>query len=232
MKEYYCEACGRKHNGKYSSHYCRKHVWQIKKYGKLLDNNPRTKFDKNEFRFKDGYVEFDTYNEPCMHLNKTYIIDTEDYPKISKHKWRSIGKYATTIINGKCIALQRFLLDAKPGQTVDHVDVNPLNNRKSNLRITTQATQNMNRKAYNKLGIKGIEIHEYKKGTTKYSAYFRNGGKQYHSPCYLSKEEAMFARFILEQMFCNDYLFQEKEIDLSEEQRKKIIKDLKIKFNK
>ena len=232
MKEYYCEACGRQHNGKYSSHYCRKHIWQIKKYGKLLDNNPRTKFDPNEFRFKDGYVEFDTYNVPKLDVCATYIIDTEDYPRVSQHKWRTIKGYAVTTIDGKAVALQRFLLDAKPGQTVDHVDINPLNNRKENLRFTTKSVQSMNRKSYNKLGIKGVEEHPRKDGSCSYSAYFRNKGKQYHSPCYDSIDEASFARFILEQMFSDDYLFQEKESDLPESVKKRVIKDLQIKFNK
>lgn len=232
MKEYYCEACGRQHNGKHSSHYCRKHIWQIKKYGKLLDNNPRTKFDPNEFRFKGEYVEFDTYKVPKLDVDKTYIIDTEDYPEVSKHKWRSIKGYAVTTIDGKAVSLQRFLLNAKPGQTVDHIDINPLNNRKSNLRFTTKSVQSMNRRGYSKLGVKGVELHEHKDGTCVYSAYFRNKGKQYHSPCYDTIEEAEFARFILEQMFCSNYLYRDNELHLPEERRKSIINGLKVKFSK
>lgn len=234
MTEYYCEACGRKHNGKYSSHYCRKHSWQLKQYGKLLDTNPRTKFDPNEFRFKDGHVEFDTYKVPTLDVDQTYLIDAEDYPRVSKHKWRSINKYAVATINGKAVALQRFLLDAKPGQTVDHININVLDNRKSNLRYATHALQSLNRKGYNKYGIKGIEEHLYKNGgSPRYSAYFRNNSKQYHSPCYNTVEEAIFARFILEQMFCQDYLYQEHSLpELAEDVKRAIIHGIKVKFNR
>ena len=52
MKENYCIICGRKISGKNSTKYCKKHLNQIQKYGKALDNNPRNKFDPNEFRKK------------------------------------------------------------------------------------------------------------------------------------------------------------------------------------
>lgn len=236
MKVYYCEACGRQHNGKHSSHYCHKHQYQIVKYGKLLDCNPRTKFDANEFRFSstEPIVEFDTYNLPSLDVCSTYIIDTKYYPLVSKYKWRTIkGGYASTIMNGKSITLHRLIMNAKDGQLVDHIDINPTNNRESNLRFTTYSVNSMNRKAYNKYGIKGIELHENKKTKDKYSAYFRCNNKQYHSPCYDTIEEAMFARFILEQMFSSDYLYREdNSIDIDIYKKKTIIKGLQLKFNK
>lgn len=231
MKEYYCEACGRKHNGKYSSHYCRKHQWELKKYGKLLDNNPRTKFDPNEFRFKNNYVEFDTYNVPKLDVNKTYKIDVTDYPLVSRYKWRTIKGYAATTINNKNVFLHVLLMNPKDGQTVDHINTDVSDNRKNNLRITTHTVQSMNRKGYNKYGIKGIEIHS-NKYTSSYSAYLRIYGKQYHSPCYDNIEKAKFARFIMEQMFCSEILYQSNSYILKQEDKVKIINDLKIKFNR
>lgn len=231
MKEYYCEVCGRKHSGKHSSHYCRKHQWQIQKYGKTLDSNPRTKFDFNEFRFLGGdIVEFDTYVAPSFNVDKSYIIDAEDYPLVSKYKWKTTkGGYAST---GKdSILLHRLILDAKQGQQVDHINLNPLDNRKANLRIADCSLNVSNRKPYNKYGIKGIEQHSF----NKWSAYFRINNKQYHSKCYRTKEEAAFARYILEQMFRKEYLTQHStnlfEV-LTREQKTQIIKDTKKKFNK
>ena len=114
MKEYYCNVCGRKHNGKYSSTLCRKHQWQVVKYGKTLDCNPRTKFDPNEFRFKENnIVEFDTYKVPTLEVDTTYIIDAEDYPLVSKYKWRTTKGYACS--NNGSLYLHRFIMNAKPG---------------------------------------------------------------------------------------------------------------------
>ena len=232
MTEYFCIACGRKHKRK-SSKYCGKHETQLKKFGKVLDNNPRTKFDPNEFRFINDYVEFDTYSAPSCEVYRTYIIDAEDYPLVSKYKWSSLpGDYARAIINGKHIKLHHLILNAKPGQQIDHIDINPLNNRKSNLRIANQSLQSMNRKGYNKLGIKGIELHSK---INKYSAYFRINNKQYHSKCYKLVEEAVFARYILEQMLSEHNLTQHHTDlieKLSEERKEEIIEDCKKKFNR
>lgn len=232
MKEYYCEVCGRKHSGKHSSHYCRKHQCQIEKYGKVLDSNPRNKFDYNEFRFiENNSVEFDTYSSPSCFVDKTFIIDAEDYPLVSKYKWSTYdGKYASA--NNGSLLLHRLIMNAKKGQQVDHINLNTLDNRKSNLRICGNSLNSSNRTPYNSLKVKGIEYHKH---INKFSAYFRINDKQYHSKCYKTKEEAAFARYILEQMFREESLTQHSSeliSSLSQEQRTKIIDDTKRKFNK
>ena len=59
-----CKVCGRicgnKHH-EYRDGMCNKHYTQFKKYGKCLDNNPRTVWDDNEIRILDNYAEIDTY---------------------------------------------------------------------------------------------------------------------------------------------------------------------------
>ena len=48
---YVCEVCGREMFRKIKSHghiFCNKHYKQLKKYGHVLDSNPRTILDKNE----------------------------------------------------------------------------------------------------------------------------------------------------------------------------------------
>lgn len=233
-KIYFCTICGRKHNGKSSSKYCRKHYLQLKKYGKVLDTNPRTKFDKNEYRFKEGdIVEFDTYKAPTYDVDNTYIIDAEDYPLVSKYKWNThkMGYACTLNYNGKSYLLHRLVTNAKIGQQVDHINGNKLDNRKVNLRICNNSLNQTNKAPYNKLDIKGVQYH---KKENKYSAYLRKDSKQYHSRCYKTKEEAAFARFILEQLFL-DYDTQQFSSNLvntlSEEQKGQIIKDTKSKFN-
>lgn len=230
MKENYCVICGRKISGKNSTKYCKKHHLQIQKYGKALDNNPRTKFDPNEFRFVgNDIVEFDTY-DVNGNVVSTYKIDAEDYPLVSKYKWRTIKGYASY---GSTIHyLHRIITNAKEGQQIDHINLDITDNRKSNLRIAGNSLNQSNKKGYNKYGIKGIEYH---KTLNKWSAYFRINNKQYHSPCYITKEEAVFARFILEQMFRVEKLTQfstDLINSLSEDQKSNIIQSIKHKFNK
>lgn len=231
MKEYYCEVCGRKHSGRHSSHYCRKHQLQIEKYGKALDCDSRNKFDANEFRFiENNCVEFDTYKNVTCEKDETFIIDAEDYPIVSKYKWSTYSKKYASTNNGK-VLLHRLITEARKGQQVDHINLNTFDNRKCNLRVCNNSLDSSDRNPYNELGIKGIEYH---KNINKFSAYFRINDKQYHSRCYKSKEEASFARYILEQMFRKESLVQHSDNlikTLSQEQKAKIIDDTKKKFN-
>lgn len=230
MKEYFCIACGRAHNGKHSSEYCRKHKWQLDKYGELLDSNPRTKYDPNEFRFVNGYVEFDTYSYPSQDVCKTYIIDAEDYPRVAKLKW-----YTTSTGYAFCrqvkVLLHRFVMDGKPGQEFDHINQNILDNRKANLRLCTSSLNKLNRQSYNNpLGVKGVYQHR----DGRYSANLILEGKSYHSPCYGTIPEAAFARYILEQIFVKEYLVQHHSDlfrKLTEDQKSSIIRGVKSKFN-
>jgi hypothetical protein len=82
---------------------------------------------------------------------KYAIVDDEDYDRVMKYKWyaqrRHAGKFcATGRIPGRSsrMLLHRFLLLPPPGMQVDHIDGNPLNNRRSNLRICTNAQNSMN----------------------------------------------------------------------------------------
>lgn len=72
------------------------------------------------------------------------IVDAADYDRVASHKWYvdPIGRtvYAGTYLrraNGKNVKvrLHRFLLDAQPGQLVDHRDGNGLNNTRVNIRL-------------------------------------------------------------------------------------------------
>jgi hypothetical protein len=230
MTEKFCIICGRMISGKHSIKYCKKHHHQLQKYGKVLDNNPRTKFDANEFRFVgNDIVEFDTY-DVNGNVVATYKIDAEDYPIVSKYKWRTIKGYAS--YGDKIHYLHRMITNAKDGQQVDHINLDITDNRKCNLRFADNSLNQNNKRGYNKFEIKGVQYH---KSIDKWSAYFRVHNKQYHSPCYKTSQEAAFARFILEQMFRREALtqFSDDLINtLNVEQKENIILGLKNKFNK
>ncbi len=69
------------------------------------------------------------------------IIDAADYERVSRHKWCVTGSgrrvYACRSVNGKQVSMHRFLMNPPKGMVVDHIDGDPLNNRRSNLRICT-----------------------------------------------------------------------------------------------
>ncbi len=76
-------------------------------------------------------------------------VDSADYPEIRKHTWSAsrVGTkvYAVAWINGKLVAMHRFLLRPRKGQVVDHIDGNGLNNCRCNLRVCTRAQNQVNR---------------------------------------------------------------------------------------
>ena len=100
---------------------------------------------------------------------KQAVVDDDDFDKLSKFKWyalcdsKEVLFYAVRNNIGKnkptTIRMHRVIMDAPDGLLVDHISHDPLDNRKQNLRICTQAENQRNRKGVNigsTSGIRGI----------------------------------------------------------------------------
>ena len=91
-------------------------------------------------------------------------IDDEDYKLISQYKWcvKSVKnlKYAITTQNYKEISMHRLIMNAKLDQQVDHINRNGLDNRKENLRFSSQAENMQNREGWGKSKYKGVSFHD------------------------------------------------------------------------
>jgi hypothetical protein len=77
------------------------------------------------------------------------------------------GDYPTLVFGKKpCrhVRLSRFVMNAKDGQIVDHINRKPLDNRRCNLRFATQRQNSLNRKCKNTSGYIGVAINPKKKG--------------------------------------------------------------------
>lgn len=129
-------------NNKQYPYLCFKHYMQLRIKNKILI---RTIQDKNEIIEYQDYAILITYNSKSEENAKVFL-DLEDIELVKPHKWYLTNNgYIATRINGiSHIYLHRFLLNPPEDLVVDHIDRNPLNNRKENLRICTQQNNNQN----------------------------------------------------------------------------------------
>jgi len=115
------------------------------------------------------------------------LIDEADAPLLLQWKWHIAGPgYASTrMVTGgrrRQVYMHRLLLDAQPGQIVDHIDGNRLNNTRANLRLVTRSQNQWNRRRqHNRSGYKGVSWHRRKQkwyariqvfGTRRFLGYF------------------------------------------------------------
>lgn len=90
---------------------------------------------------------------------KVAIIDADDVEKVRTRNWNMSGRYVRgTIRKGEDIFLHRFIFKPPIGMQVDHINCNPLDCRRVNMRLCTCAQNNRNvkRQSINKSGYKGV----------------------------------------------------------------------------
>lgn len=118
---------------------------------------------------------------------KSAIVDDEDYEMLMKYKWHyseyGDGKgYAKTNNRNKkgepaLLRMHRLVMKAKSTQKVDHINMNTLDNRKSNLRFVTQS-QNMINARIRKNNTSGYKGVCFLKREQKWRANTWKDGKQ------------------------------------------------------
>jgi hypothetical protein len=128
---------------------------------------------------------------------KQTIIDATDVDLVSKYNWHFNKGYAKTNIPAGSykqsgMRLHRLIMAAPEGMEVDHINMDKLDNRRSNLRLATASENQRNRTAYatNTSGYKGVIWHKEAK---KWRARIVCGGRKISLGMYLTKELAYAA---------------------------------------
>lgn len=100
---------------------------------------------------------------------KYALVDNEDYESLNQYYWRctplgyAIRGYRTLGTYTNCF-MHNVILSHTPTKNaiIDHINLNPLDNRKANLRITTKANNIRNRykQSNNHFNYKGVRFHK------------------------------------------------------------------------
>lgn len=118
------------------------------------------------------------------------LVDDDDFERVSKHGWwlHKYG-YPTTRIAGKNISLHRYVMNAQPGQYIDHKNLNRLDNHKDNLRFCSWR-ENLSNSAP-RYGRKYKGVYFEKTGKPRcWHAKINHNGKQISFGRYLTEIEA------------------------------------------
>ena len=137
------------------------------------------------------------------------LVDDDDYEKFNRFKWTISVKD-----KGRCYAyrrnpchppwnlyLHRIIMNADKKTYVDHINSDSLDNRKSNLRICTNAENGRNRVSLNKnntSGFRGVFWHAQHK---KWAARIMVNKKQIHLGIFKDKLDAVNAYTLANQKY-------------------------------
>jgi hypothetical protein len=138
---------------------------------------------------------------PVAYKDEKYmaLVDPEDFWTLMDlahelgNRWRvARSGYVVISQRQRTILLHRILMDCKPGDGVyvDHINRDPLDNRRGNLRMLTpsQSAQNLGARCNSLTGFRGVMITTGK--TRRYQARVTVDGRRHHLGTFETPEEA------------------------------------------
>ena len=194
MKKCSVDGC----NGKYlAKGYCGKHYAQIKRNGRILE---RTHKDLNEIIEYEYHAEVVIYNKQHKEIARA-LIDLDDLDKVKDLKWHLNHGY---VRNNEIGSLHRLVMDCPENMVIDHINHNPLDNRKSNLRICTQQQNlmNLSKNSNNTSGVTGVSWSKVK---NKWMSIIVINRKTIFLGYFNNKEDAIEARKQAEIDYFGEY---------------------------
>ena len=140
--------------------------------------------------------------------NREFYFDLEDFDKIKDYCWSEMihkgTNYSCLVARDKNNKTKVMMHNLIKGKFYDHIDRNPLNNRKNNLREATpgQQCQNRNKTRRNTSGVVGVC---YNKKSNKWYAYISIDKKPTHLGSFSNKKEAIKARLKSEAKYYGEF---------------------------
>lgn len=191
---------------------CCKHYKQLYRHGTILK---RTIYDKNDFIINE---EEQCYDVICYdrlgNVKAIGKIDLEDYELVKDYKWTYLktGYLANSASN---TLLHRLIMKEKiksSKDTVDHINRDKLDNRKSNLRIVTKQVNLLNKglQQNNTSGARGVKVKTLKSGKKVYEASIGLNGKDTYLGRFKDFNQAVLKRKEAEkELFGRGVIYEE-----------------------
>ena len=119
------------------------------------------------------------------------IVDGSDFKYLSQFNWHKnhYGYAVRSVSGGRKILMHREIMDTPKGLDTDHINHNPLDNRKVNLRVCEHGQNQANHtiQKNNTSGFKGVYWHNQRQ---KWWARLQYKGKQRSLGLYSDKIDA------------------------------------------
>ena len=137
--------------------------------------------------------------------NTMFYFDIDDYELIKHYCWCELKNgYIQANVNNKKIYLHRLIINANINEVVDHIDHNPLNNCKSNLRVCTQQ-QNIYNSSIPNTNTSGVKGVSWSKCCQKWHSYIGVNNKRINLGCFDNLADATKARLDAEIKYYGEY---------------------------
>lgn len=130
------------------------------------------------------------------------VVDAADYGWLSKYRWRFDGFYAVrtehiAMVDGKqkkrSVRMHRLIMGTPKGMDTDHINGDPLDNRRCNLRVCSRAQNMMNQRQERKGTTSKYKGVFWLKGHKKWQAQIAVGGKTIYIRLFEKEDDAAIA---------------------------------------
>ena len=155
----------------------------------------------------------------CTNTGREFYFDMDDYDKIKEYTWveanDNSGYHSIKDTNGIQI---HFIISSQ--KYMDHIDRNPMNNRKYNLRPATYSENARNRTKPNNNTSGFIGVYWCKR-SNKWCSQITHNGHRKHLGYFDCKENAIIARLNAEVKYYGDFapqkhLFEQYNINVKD----------------
>ena len=154
------------------------------------------------------YIEGNTLYVKCSNSNNYFMCDICDKKYVDAHTWyeNDLGYICARDSNNKIIRFHRYIFGFKNQNrgnkynVIDHIDGNPKNNTRENLKICNQIDnmKNIKIRKNNTTGYVGVE---YVERLNRYHAYITANKQYFQLGYYENLEDAVKARRDAEKKF-------------------------------